>query len=64
MRLDLLRHLSLGDLLAQLGDFLALRVVALAEFFLDRLKLLAQQEFALAVVDRLLSAIADLARQP
>ena len=49
---------------AQLGDLLALGVVALAELLLDRLQLLAQQELALAIVDRLLGAVADLARQP
>ena len=64
VRLDLLRHPGLFDLLAQLGDFLALRVVALAQFLLDRLQLFAQQEFALAIVDRLLGAVADLPRQP
>ena len=62
--LDLGRHLRLGDLFRELGDLLALGVVALAQFLLDRLHLLAQQELALAVVDLFLGLLADLARQP
>ncbi len=62
--LDLLRHPRLLDLLAQLGDLLTLGVVAFAQFLLDRLQLLAQQELALAIVDGFLGAVADLARQP
>ena len=62
--LDLGRHLGLGDLSGELGDLLALGVVALAQFLLDRLHLLAQQELALAVVDLFLGLLADLARQP
>ena len=50
--------------LRQLGDFLSLGVVTLAKFFLDRLQLLAQQKFALAIVDLFLGLLADLARQP
>src|SRR5437763_12037925 len=63
VRLDLLRHLRLFDLLAQLGDLLALGVLAFPELLLDRLQLLAQQKFALAVVDRLLGPVADLPRE-
>ena len=61
--LDLGRHLGFGDLSRELGDLLALGVVAFAELLLDRLHLLAQQELALAVVDLFLGLLADLARQ-
>ena len=64
MLLDLGRHLRLGDLLRQLGDFLSLRVLALAKLLLDRPHLLAQQELALAVVDFTFGLLADLPRQP
>ena len=63
MLLDLGRHFRLGDLLRQLGDFLSLGVLTLAEFLLDRPHLLAQQEFALAIVDLALGLLADLPRQ-
>ena len=48
---------------AQLGDLLGLGVLALAQFLLDRLQLLAQEELALPLVHRLLGAVVDLARQ-
>ena len=59
--LDLRRHAGLGDRLGQLRRIFALAV--LAELLLDLLHLLAQHELALAVVDRLLGLLLDLARQ-
>jgi len=61
--LDLRRHLGFGDLLAELGDLLSLGVLAFAELLLNRLDLLAQQKFTLAVVDLALGLLADLSRQ-
>ena len=63
MLLDLGRHLRLGDFLRQLGDFLGFCVLTLAELLLDRPHLLAQQEFALAIVDLAFGLLADLPRQ-
>ncbi len=45
----LLRHLQFGDPLAKLGDFLR-AFVKLAQFFLNRFELLAQEVFALGLV--------------
>ena len=64
MLLDFGRHFRLGDLLRQLGDFLSLGVLTLAELLLDRPHLLTQQEFALAIVDLAFGLLADLPRQP
>ena len=47
---DVLRQALLLDLLAELVD-LGLLVVALAQLFLDRLELLAEEVLALALVD-------------
>ena len=57
----LLGHFRFGDRLVELGD-LARRLVAVAELLLDRAHLLAQQVLAVAVVDRCLGALVDLAR--
>ena len=61
--LDLLRHLGLGDRLAELGD-LVLLAVGVAELLLDRGHLLAQEHLALALVERGAGLLADLLRQP
>jgi hypothetical protein len=60
--LDLLGHVRLVDLL---GKLLHLRRVAFAfaQLLLDRLELLAQQHFALALLEPTLRLLADLARQ-
>ena len=60
--LDLVGHLRLVDRLRQVGDLLRLSV-ALAELALDRRHLLAQDRFALALVEGRLGALADLLRQ-
>ena len=60
--IDLLRHLSLGDGFAKLlhlGGF----SLTLAELALDRCHLLAQQHFALTLIERSLGLLADLVRQ-
>jgi len=57
----LLGHLRFGDRTVELGD-LARRLVAVAELFLDRAHLLAQQVLAVPVVDRCLGALVDFAR--
>ena len=62
--LDLLRHAGIGDGLVEFGDFRGLAVIAFAELALDRRHLLAQQHFALALVERRLGLLADLLRQP
>ena len=59
--LDFLGHLRRGDRAVELGD-LRRAFVALAELLLDRAHLLAQQVLALAVVDRALRALGDVAR--
>ena len=61
--LDLLRHLGLGDRLAQLGD-LVLLAVGVAQLLLDRRHLLAEEHLALALVERGAGLLADLLRQP
>ena len=61
--LDLLRHLGLGDRLAQLGD-LGFLAVAFAELALDRRHLLAQQHLALALVEGGVGLLADLLGEP
>ena len=61
--LGLLRHASLRDRLAQLGD-LGLAVLAFAEFLLNLAQLLAQDVLALAAGERFLRLLADLLRQP
>jgi hypothetical protein len=63
MGLGVGRHAGLGDGLLQafhLGVVLAL----FAQFLLDRLELLAQDEFAFAVLQLFLGALADLLRKP
>ena len=55
-------HPGLFDLLAQLFDF-RLAVVGFAQFLLNRLHLLAQQEFALALVHLLLHLVVNLVAQ-
>ena len=55
-------HAGLFDFLAQLVDF-GLAVVGFAQFLLNRLHLLAQQEFALALVDLLLNLVVNLVAQ-
>ena len=62
--LDVLRHLGLGDGLAELGHLGALAGVALAQLLLNRGHLLAQQNLALAFVERGLGLAANLLRQP
>jgi hypothetical protein len=61
--LDLLRHLGLGDRLAELGDLVVL-AVGFAELLLDRRHLLAKQHLALPLVERGAGLLADLLRQP
>ncbi len=61
--LDLLRHFRLRDRLGELRRFGAL-VLGLAELLLDGLELLAQQMLALAPLDRLAGALADVAGEP
>ena len=55
----LLRHVGLLDLFLELVD-LAPRFVTLAQLLLDRLELLAEQEFLLPLVERLLHLLLDL----
>ena len=62
--LDLFRHAGLGDGRVELGDLGRLALLAFAELALDRRHLLAQQHFALALVERRLGLLADLLRQP
>ena len=62
--LDLLRHAGLGDGGLELGGFDGLALLAFAELALDRRHLLAQQHFALALVERGLGLAADFLRQP
>jgi hypothetical protein len=57
--LHVVRHLGVGDRLAELGDFLGL-LVAFPQLLLDGPQLLAKQELALPLVDRLLRLLADL----
>src|SRR6202034_2878147 len=61
--LDLFRHAGIGDRLVEFGDLGGLALFALAELALDRRHLLAQQDFALALVERSLGLLADLPRQ-
>ena len=56
------RHAGFLDLLAKLVDF-RLRFVALTQLLLNRLHLLAQNEFALALVHLLLHLILNLVAQ-
>ena len=58
----LLGHAGLLDRLAEFGD-LGLRVLALAELFLDLAELLAQDVLALAAGEQFLRLLADLLRQ-
>ena len=58
--LDVLRHAGVSDLLLQLGQFLGLAFLALAELLLDRRHLLAQQHLALTLVERRPGLLADL----
>jgi len=61
---DLLRHMRAGDCLLELGDFSRPSLVGFAELALDRRHLLAQQDLAVAGVERRLGFPADLLRQP
>jgi len=61
--LDLLRHAGLGDGFLELLDLGGLAFVAFAQLLLDRLHLLAQEVFALGVVQARLRALVDLARE-
>ena len=61
---DLLRHPRLGDQFVQFGDLACLAFFAFAELALDRRHLLAQQHFALPLVERRLGLPADLLREP
>ena len=62
--LDFLRHFGIGDGLVELGHLGGLALLAFAELALDRRHLLAQQNLALALVERRLGLPADLLRQP
>ena len=62
--LDLLRHVGVADRLLELGDLGRLSFVALAELALNGRHLLAQQDLAVARVERRLGLAADLLRQP
>ncbi len=62
-RLDLGRHLGLGDRLLEIGELLLVGALV-AQLALDGGHLLAQQHLALARVERGLGLVADLGRQP
>ena len=62
--LHLLWHLRLGDGLAELGNFRRLAFITLAELAANGGHLLAQQNFALPLVDGGFGLSADLVRQP
>ena len=62
--LDLLRHMRVGDRLIELGDLGRLSFVGLAELALNRRHLLAQQDLAVAGVERSLGLPANLLRKP
>jgi hypothetical protein len=59
--LDVRRHAGLRDRFAELGDLLAAALVT--KLALDLAQLLAQHDLALAVVDRVLGLLLDLARE-
>ena len=61
--LDLLGHLGAGDRLVEFGDLGGLAFVGFAELALDRGHLLAQQDLAVARVERSFGVAADLLRQ-
>ena len=61
---DLLRHMRVGDRLFEFGDLGRLSLVRFAKLALNRRHLLAQQDLAVAGVDRGLGLPADLLRQP
>ncbi len=61
--LDLFWHIGVADRLFELGDFGRLSLVAFAELALNGRHLLAQQDFAVARVERRLGLSADLLRQ-
>ena len=58
---DFLGHSRVGDRLVELGDFRG-AFVALAQLFLDRAHLLAQQMLAIDIADRFARALVDFAR--
>ena len=60
LRRHLLGHLGVGDGLAQRLHLNAVAGFPLAQFLLDRLQLLAQQVFALALVHAGLGALVEL----
>ncbi|EXI71355.1 MAG: hypothetical protein AW07_03687 [Candidatus Accumulibacter sp. SK-11] len=64
LRRHLLRHPGIGDGLAQRLDLDAVAGVAFAQLLLDRFHLLAQQVFALALIDARLGPLVEFARQP